>query len=226
MAVSGTTSFNPVVGSLALNAFARCGVKRTELTPQHMQDAYFETNLMQAAWANDGLTLWTVDQQTITLTQGTATYSVPSNTVMVLDLYIVVSGGTNRLIMPFSRTDYASLANPSQQGVPTSFWFNRVLSPTVTFWPVPDSSVTSAVYYRYRQIDDANIPQGGNAEIPYLWLDAFTAGLAHRLSRIYAPALEPQREKDSDKAYLLASKQGVENVGLFITPGLAGYFRP
>lgn len=226
MAVSSATSFNPPIGSLALNALARCGVRRTEVGPQHMQDAYFETNLMQSSWGDDGLTLWTVDKQTINLVAGTATYSVPSDTIMILDLYIVISTNNNYLITPMSRTDYASLSNPQSLGLPTVFWFNRILSPTVTFWEVPDGNQSTAEYYRYRQIDDANIAQGGNAEIPYLWLDAYVAGLAHRLSRIYAPALEAQREKDFDKAYGLAAKQGTENVPLWLQCGLSGYFRP
>ena len=39
MATSGTYNFNPVLGSLFLSAFSRIQVKRTELTPQHMEDA-------------------------------------------------------------------------------------------------------------------------------------------------------------------------------------------
>ncbi len=222
----GTASGGPAIGSLALNAFARCGIRRTMLTSQHWDDAFLETNLMQQAWVDDGLTLWTVDLQTINLVVGTATYPVPVNTVMILDLYIEVSGGQNRLIYPFSRTDYASLANPSEPGVPTSYWFNRILSPTVTFWPVPTAEATIAQYYRYTQIQDAVLQNGGTANIPFMWMDAFVAGLAHRLSRIYAPALEDKRKADYDTAYALAAKQGTENVPLMITPGLISYFRP
>lgn len=225
MAISGTFNFNPVIGDIILEAFSRCGVKRTEITPQHIQDAKLAANFIQITWSNDGLTLWTVDQQTITLAQGTATYAVPADTVMILDLYIVLGDNNNRLILPFSRTDFASLANPNTQGVPTSFWFNRIIAPTVTFWPVPDGNQVSATYFRYRQMQDADPRQGGNAEIPYLWLDAFSAGLAHRLSRAYAPALEAQRKMDYQEAYALASKQNTENVALYISPGLAGYYR-
>jgi len=226
MATSGTYSFSPDLGSMALNALARVGVRRTEITPQHMQDAYLESNYLQQRFQNDGLTLWTVDLQTIPLVQGTATYNVPVTTVQILDLYIVIGSGNNRLITPFSRTDYASLANPNTPGVPTSFWFDRLATtPTITFWPVPDGNETSAQYYRYRNIQDANIRQGGNVEVPYLWLDAFAAGLAHRLARIYAPALEQQRKADFDEAYASASKQNTENVPFYITVGLSGYFR-
>jgi hypothetical protein len=225
MTTSGTYLFAPAIGDLILDAFSRCQVKRTEITPQHIADAKLAANFVQLTWSNDGITLWSVDQQTIPLVQGTATYTVPANTVMITDLYIVIAGGSNRLILPFSRTDFASLAKPTEQGIPTSFWFDRLLAPTVTFWPVPDGNENSAVYWRYRNIQDANMSQGGNAEIPYLGLDAFAAGLAHRLSRSYAPALEQQRKMDYQEAYQLFAKQFTENVPMYISPGLSGYFR-
>ena len=229
MATSGTYSFNPGLGSLFLSAFGRDQVRRTELTATHMDDAKQEANFLQMEWENAGVLLWVQDLQTFTMTAAQATYSVPANTVMVLDLYVSPNGpagGQNRLIMPFSRTDYASLANPDEQGFPTSFFFLRTVTPTLTFWPTPDNNATYQVsYWRYRQIQDADPAQGGNAELQYLFIDAFVAGLAHRLSRYYAPQLEAQREKDYNTAFGLAMKQNVENVPLYINPGLAGYFR-
>jgi hypothetical protein len=225
MATSGTYSFAPSIGSLAANALGRCRIRRTEITPQHMEDVFLETNLMQASWGADGITFFTVVRTDQALTQGVATYSVlPTSTVDVLDVYIN-NGSSNRLIVGFSRTDYASLANPTEQGFPTSFWFDRVLAPTITLWPTPDGAATYTMsYYVYTQPQDAVLAQGGNAGIPYFWLDAFTAGLAYRLSRIYAPDLEAQRKLDAKEAYDIASKQA-EDVPLYITPGLSGYYR-
>lgn len=229
MATSGTYSYDPTLGALFLSAFGRIQVKRTELTPQHIADAKQEANLQQVEWSNQGVLLWTQDTQTFTMTAGVATYTVPASTVMVLDLFVTPNNGQsgqNRLIMPFSRTDYASLANPTQQGFPTSFFYLRTVAPTLTFWPVPDNNTTySCTYWRYRQIQDAESAQGGNAELQYLFLDAYVAGLAHRLSRYYAPQFEQQRGADYEKSFSVAMKQNVENVPLYINPGLAGYFR-
>ena len=224
---SGTYAFQPNLGSLFLSAFSRIQVKRTELTAQHLEDAKMEANYLQVEWSNQGLTLWTVDLQTIPLVQGTATYPIPSNTVMILDLYISTQSPlTNRLLMPISRTDYASLADPTQQAYPTSWWFDRLISPTITFWPIPDGNNTyTCNFYRYRNIQDAVPSQGGNPEIQYLWTDAYVAGLAHRLSRSYAPQLEQLRKADSQEAFAIASKQGVENVPIWISPNLQGYYR-
>lgn len=189
-----------------------------------MENAWMESNLLQASWGADGITWWTVELVTQALTQGTGTYTVPSDVVSVLDVYIS-NGSSNRLIFPFSRTDYASLANPDSEGFPTTFWWNRVIPSTITLWPVPDNNATYTMsYYVYKQIDDATIRQAGNAQVPYFWLDAYTAELAYRLSRHHAPALEQVRKIDAAEAYARACKQ-VETEAIYITPGLSGYYR-
>src|SRR6185503_6514212 len=166
-----------------------------------MENAWLESNLLQADWGSDGITWWTVELVTVPLVAGQATYTVPANIVSVLDLYIN-NGSQNRLIFPFSRTDYASLAVPSQTGFPTTFWWNRLIPPTITLWPVPDTNATYTMsYYAYTQMQDATFRQGGNANIPYFWLDAYTADLAHRLSRHHAQPLEAIRLADRDRAY-------------------------
>ena len=194
-----------------------------------MVDARMESNFLQASWSAQGITLWTVDLQTQALTQGTATYNVPPSTVMILDAYISTGTNppTNQYISPFSRTDYASLGNPASQGRPTTFWFNRILAPTITLWPVPDGGGPYTLqYYRYRQLDDAAIPGGINAEIPYVFLDAWAAGLAYRLSRIYAPSLEQIRKADAAEAFAIANQQDSENVAMFISPQIGNYYQP
>ena len=224
MSTSGTYSFNPPIGQLTLNAFSRCGIKRTEVLAEHMENAWIESNLLQADWSADGITWWTVELVTQPLTQGTSTYPVASNIISVLDVYIN-NGSSNRLIFPFSRTDYASLAEPNEQGFPTVFWYDRALAPTLTLWPVPDNNATYTMYYyAYTQQQDAVLRQGGNAAIPYWWLDAYVADLAYRLSRHHAPALEQVRKVDRETAYAKACKQ-VEPSAMFVTPGLSSYFR-
>lgn len=227
MTSSGTTAFNLSNASIAVAAYSRIQVRRTELLAQHMQDAFQEFNLLLASLSNSQVNLWTVDLVSVPLVAGTATYSVDASTIMILDAYLAYgSPTTNRLIFPISRTEYASYPNKTDQGVPSVFWFDRLISPTLTLWLVPDAMSTYTLnYYRCQQIQDANLPSGETPNVPYRWLDALVAGLAHRLARIYKPELEAVRSADFDKAWHIAAAQDVENVGLNITPGLSGYYR-
>lgn len=230
MTTSGTYNFNPSLGEVVLNAFARIGVRRTEILQNHMADARMESNLLLAKISDTQPNLWTVDLENIPLVQGTSTYTVPPETAMILDVYIRYGNpATDRSMYPISRSEYSTYPEKSLQSFPTVYWFDRLISPTITLWPVPDGEGPYTLfYYRARQVQDASFSDSTNAltvEIPYLWLDAFVAGLAARLARIYAPQLEQIRKADSDEAWALAAKQDVENVSLYISPGLSSYYR-
>ena len=229
MATSGAYSFLPSCGELAIAAYRRIGIHRAEIVTEHLADAKTELNLMQVQWANLGPLLWTVDLQTVSMIAGQVTYSVPANTVMMLDVYISTPNGdgtsSDRIISPLSRTEYASMPNKLGQGAPTSFWFDRLISPTVTLWPAPDGSEPTFSYYRFTQPQDANLVNATNPQIPYLCLDAYVAGLSHRLARIYKTEMEAAREADATKATNLMLSQLTENVPLYISPTTDSYWR-
>jgi hypothetical protein len=228
MATSGTYTFNPSLGELVIYSYQNIGVRPTAILQEHMDSARMATNMMLARWANQGVNLWCVDLVTTSLVQGTSTYPVDSNTVMILDAYIsTVSSGvsTDRIILPISRTEYASYPNKAQQGFPTVYWFDRLISPTVTIWPVPDGSQTNLKYYRVRQLQDSNLQNAEQVEIPYLWLEAFADGLAYRLARIWNPQIAPALKAQADESYDIASRQNVETAQQYISPMISGYFR-
>lgn len=196
-----------------------------------MEAARMATNMMLANWSNQGVNLWAVDLQTVALVQGQATYSVPSNTVVILDAYMEITQGQaqpiDRIILPISRSEYANYPNKEQQGFTTTYWFDRLLSPTVTLWPVPDGvSAQYLKYYRVRQLQDANLQGGQQVEIPYLWMEAAADGLAYRLAKIWNPQIAIGLKAAADESYSIASRQNVETADQYITPQVAGYFRP
>jgi hypothetical protein len=226
MTTSGTYAFNPALGEIVLYAYQNIGVRPAAVLQEHMESARMATNMMLSRWSNMGVNLWAVDLVTEPLVQGQTTYAVDNNTIMVLDAYTTTSSGIDRVIMPISRTEYASYPNKTQQGFPTSYWFDRLVSPTLTLWPVPDgSSATILKYYRVRQVQDANLQNGENVEIPYRWLEALSDGLAYRLARIWAPQMAVALKTQADESYQIASEQDVENVNTYISPMIGGYFR-
>lgn len=224
---SETYDFNPSNAEIIAGAYARIGIRRTEITSPHIQDAVLELNTLFSRMNNMGPNLWTVNLEALPLTHGVATYSLPAETIMVLDVYIRYgTPPVDRLLYSLSRTEYASLATKTQQGFPSQFWFNRLNAPTITFFLTPDANGPYvAYYYIYRQIQDSKLPNGMVTEMPPRWVDAVVAGLAHRLSRIYSPQLEQIRKADADEAWMIAATQDVENVPLNIIPGLGSYWR-
>ncbi len=231
MTTSGTYTFNPSLGEITLYAYNLVGLRPTSLTQEHMEAARMATNMMLANWSNQGVNLWAVDLQTVALVQGQATYSVPSNTVVILDAYMEITQGQaqpiDRIILPISRSEYANYPNKDQQGFTTTYWFDRLLSPTVTLWPVPDGvSAQYLKYYRVRQLQDANMSGAQQVEIPYLWLEAAADGLAYRLAKIWNPQIAIGLKAAADESYSIASRQNIETADQYITPQVAGYFRP
>jgi len=226
MATSGTYTFNPSLGELTVYAYQLIGVRPTAILQEHLDAARTATNMMFTRWSNQGVNLWQVDLVTVSLVQGTATYNVDSNTVTMLDAYIEYgSPAIDRVILPISRTEYASYPNKTQQGFPTTFWFDRLLSPTVTLWPVPDGTQTSLKYYRVIRLQDANMNGTDQVDIPPIWLEAMAYGLAERLAMIWAPDKVQIMKPMADEAYSIAAAQNVETAQQYISPQISGYFR-
>lgn len=228
MTTTGTYTFNPALGELVIGAYARCGIRRTELSQQHMEDARFEANMLMSNWAGNGINLWEVDTGTIDLLANQATYTIPTNTVFLLDVYITqgTNPAINRLIMPISRTDYASIANKQQTGFPTSYWFDRLINPNLYIWPVPpQSGIYTLTYYRMRQAQDSDLSNGATVEVPWYQLDAFLSGLAARLAMIYAPDKAQMLDANYQASWQKVLQAGTENVPVKIMPQLRSYFR-
>ena len=227
MTTSGTYVFNPGLGEITLFAFNLAGIRNTAILQEHMETARIATNMMLSRWANMGVNLWKVDLVTQALTTGQSTYPVDADTVVMLDAYITNQDGIDRIITPISRTEYASYPNKAQEGFPTVFWFDRLISPTVTIWPVPntDAGPVSLKYYRVTRIQDADFANGQTLDVPYLWLEAFAYGLAFRLAQIWSPPLAMTLKPMADEAYQIAAQQNVETSNVYISPSIGGYFR-
>jgi hypothetical protein len=225
---SGTFDFNPSMGETVLYAYGLCGVRRTALTQQHFEDSRLAAGMLLGRWSSDGVNLWQVDLIKTPLIQGQATYQVPSNTITILDAYYTIQSGNfeiDRIMLPVSRSEYASYANKQQQGSPSVFWFNRLLSPTIYLYLVPNGQQKYLKYYRLRQTQDAELTDGKNVEIPVYFLEAFALGLAYRLALSWAPDKVAMLKPLADEAWALASKQNTENANIYVSPMIGGYFR-
>lgn len=221
---TGTFNFAPTGAEFVLNAFQRIQVRPTELTQSHMFSARMALNLLLSEWSNQTPNLWEVELQSFPLTQGAASYAVPAPTVMILDMY-VTWGGVDHYIYPISRTDYASYSVKTTQAPPNVYWYDRLISQSVTFYPTPDGNGPYvANFYSVRQTQDADVQNGQNIEIPFRFYEAYCAGLAWKLAEVYAPQLEDKMFARYTRAWQIASTQDVENTALYIVPGIGSYY--
>lgn len=214
----------PGIGEITLYAFYLCGIRATALTQEHMETARTAAQLIIGRW-NTGVNLWAIDLLSIPLAASLGSYQLPANTIAVLDVYLSNAAGQNRIITPFSRSEYASLSQPSAVGRPTSYWFDRLLSPSINFWPLPDGTEPTVNIYRVRQIQDPNLQGDKNLEAPIYFLESFALGLAHRLSMIWAPDRTAGLKAEYMEALGEAQDQNIENVNMYITPALSSYYR-
>lgn len=230
MTATGTYNWNPAASNLTLTALGRIGIRRSEITAQHMADVDNEANLLQVEMSSRVPNMWRQEIYSITLTEGDAEYDLPTRTVGIRDVYMsTTSGGvtTDRVIWGLSASEYDALPNKTLESVPTSYYCQKNVTPTLTIWPVPDGSATYTFKVRIMtQIQDASQVSGYTLDMPYRWLDVYVAGLAYRMSRIYAPDREALREKDYEKAWANAASQDVEDgVSIYLSPSFSGYWR-
>lgn len=230
MTSSGTYNFSISNGEVVLAAYERIKVFAPEIVAKHMQTARRELNLLLAEASNKQVNLWKVDLVTTPLTNAVSTYAVDPRTIMILDAWVTVNAGgpvpNDLLITPMSRSEFASINNKDAPGRPTTYWFDRLISPEITLWPVPNLGNFNLTYYRCIQMQDANLAGGETPDLPYRWLDWFVAGMAHRLARTYSTIeMEKLRKADAIEAWTIAATQDTENVPLSLKPTISSYYR-
>ena len=230
MTSSGTFNFAPSNGEIVLSAYERIQIHSPQIRTEHMFTARREANFMFAEWSNKGVNLWEQVLNQIPLVQGTNTYPIPGNVIMILDAYRSINTGTglqtNIYMTPISRTEFASYPMPQIEAPPIVYWFDRLIAPTITLYPTPDDNGPYVFnYYAYTQIQDVNLSGGETPNVPYRFNDAMVAGMSHRLSRVYAPQMEALRKVDAKEAWDTAATQDTENVNMTIAPSLSGYYR-
>ena len=186
MASSGTTAFDMDFTEIAEEAWERAG--REMRSGYDLRTARRSMNLLTIEWQNRGLNLWTIDSGTQTLTAGTSQYTLPADTIDLLDHVIRTNAGntTTQSDLTINRigvSSYAAIPNKLTQGRPLQVWVERLkTAPRINLWPVPDDSQTyTFVYWRLRRVEDA-----GNgvetADMNFRFLPCLVAGLAYYIA--------------------------------------------
>lgn len=241
---TSTTAFNPTLNDIVEEAFERCGLELR--TGYDFRTARRSLNLLLTEWANRGINLWTIEQGTIPLIQGTITYDLPIDTVDLLEHVIRTNPGqigtqSDININRISVSTYATIPNKLTQGRPIQVWVNRRSGqttdvpgatpqyPQINVWPSPDQGSTETpyyyfVYWRLRRMVDAG--NGVNVEdIPFRFHEAMICGLAYRLAMKLPGALERLQflKAQYDEAWEMAAGEDREKAPDRLVPRMITY---
>jgi len=220
MATSGTVAFQPNVEEIITEALERCGLDPQVQTGDRAVSARRSLNLLFSEWANRGINYWAVEQQTLTLVNGTKSYALPVGTIDIIDAVVRDSAGTDtsdQIINRVSIADYNQLPNKSSSGKPSQYMLDKQYTPVAYFWQVPDRDTYSMVYWAIRQLEDVTA-SNQDADIPYRWNECICAGLASKLSLKYANEKFQILNEMYERAFAFAAASDNDGVSLRIQP--------
>jgi len=223
MATSGVANFNLDLTEIVEEAFERVGGEMR--TGYDLRTARRSLNLMFADWANRGINMWTFEQGSIPLVAGTATYDLPADTVDLLEHVIRTGAGSaatqaDLTITRISVSTYATIPNKLQQARPIQVWIERLNTPRITVWPIPDNSQPyTFVYWRLKRIQNAG--DGINTmDMPFRFIPCMVAGLAYYLALKVPGGTERLviLKQQYDEAWDLASAEDREKAAVRFVP--------
>lgn len=135
-----------------------------EATADDLEMASNFLNLELQSLQAEKVVLRTIERATLTLTAGTAEYTLPADTIDVQlgpnDQIgtILPSSGSETAVVAMSRADYAAITDKTSDvtGRPTRAYVEKLASVTITLFPVPDATSTTLRYSRVRLLRDAD----------------------------------------------------------------------
>jgi hypothetical protein len=196
MTTSGTTAFDMDFTEIAEEAWERAGSEMR--SGYDLRTARRSMNLLTIEWQNRGINMWTLDSGTISLTSGTSQYSLPADTIDLMEQVIRTNAGnaTTQSDLNISRisvSTYSSIPNKLTTGRPIQVWVERLRdAPRINVWPVPDNNDYTFVYWRMRRIEDA----GSGIQTPdmnFRFYPCLVAGLAYYIA-MKVPSMAPRIE--------------------------------
>ena len=177
----------PDIPDLFEEAYQRAGLELR--TGNDLRNARRSFNLLTMEWQNRGLNLWTISSDTQVLTSGTASYTMPADTVDLIEHQIRTGTGTNQVDTNLTRVSVSTYAKQSAKnttGKPTQIFVRRLASSvTATLWPVPDSADTYTLsFFRVVGIDGISSGIDGTTTsfIPPRFAPCLVSGLAYYIA--------------------------------------------
>lgn len=224
MATSGSSDFSYNRDQIITAALRKIGVVAQGETPTATQisEAAEALNIMVKAFiAYDGMPLWKKAEHSLTLVASTASYTVSSRLLKVVQAYSRTSG-IDTPIEINTREEYNRLSDKTSTGEPVSIYHDpRRASSIIKVWPVPDATIAASTTIEltyvapYEDFDAST----DDADFPQEWYEALVYNLADRLAPEYGIPIEERRvlKQEATMYKQLAESWGSEEGSLYFT---------
>ena len=199
---SGTATFEKgfTIADITEEAYERIGIQG--VSGYQLKSARRSLNILFQEWGNRGLHYWEVRNNSITLVDGQATYTMYRSTADgtsdatavygvddVLEASYRNASSIDTPLTKINRSAYQALSNKTSEGQPTQYFVERFIDKvTITLYLTPGSSEAGNFlnFYYVKRIEDAGA-YTNDADVPYRFVPCMVAGLAYQLSIKHAP---------------------------------------
>ena len=199
---SGTSTFEKgfSISDIIEEAYERIGIQG--VSGYQLKGARRSLNIMFQEWANRGLHYWEVGNNSITLVDGQATYTIYRSTSDgtsdataiygvddILEASYRNASSVDTPLTKINRSTYQALANKTSEGTPSQYFVQRFIDKiTITLYLTPGSTEAGNFlnFYYVNRIQDAGA-YTNDVDVPYRFVPCMIAGLAYYLGVKFAP---------------------------------------
>ena len=230
---SGTTVFDKTfaIDEIIEEAYERIGMQG--VSGNQLRMARRSLNIMFQEWGNRGLHYWEVANNSFTLVDGQAVYTMYRSTgdgtsdatavYGVDDVLEAVYRNASNVDSPLTkvnRSTYQGLSNKTSEGTPTQYFVQRFIDKvTVTLYLTPGSSQAGHLvnYYYVKRIQDVG-DYTNATDVPYRFVPCMASGLSYYLSQKFKPELTQNMKLMYEDELQRALAEDGSSSSSFITP--------
>ena len=233
MTSSGTTTFESsfYIDDIITEAYERIG--RFDYSGNDIKTARRSLNIMFQEWGNRGLHYWEVGNNSITLVDGQAVYTMYRSATDgtsdataiygvddILEAVYRNSSNVDFSLTKINRSFYQGLSSKTDTGTPTQYFVQRFIDKvTITLYLTPGSTEAGNFinYYYVSRIQDSG-NYTNTADVPYRFVPCMVAGLSYYLSQKFKPELTQQMKLLYEDELNRALEEDGSSSSTFITP--------
>jgi hypothetical protein len=230
---SGTTTFDKTfaIDEIIEESYERIGLQN--VSGNQLRMARRSLNIMFQEWGNRGLHYWEVANNSITLVDGQAEYTMFRSTGDgtsdatavygvddILEAVYRNSSSVDSPLTKINRSTYQGLSNKTSEGTPSQYFVQRFIDKvTITLYLTPGSTEAGNTinYYYVKRIQDVG-DYTNATDVPYRFVPCMASDLAYYLSQKFKPEMTQQMKLIYEDELQRALAEDGSSSSSFITP--------